>query len=180
MSRLMIWGLIPLVLSAQAPGTRLPQAKVTALVDGSRNPELIPDIIAYRHFFGVIARRPSSELDEARRQSYLRAFFRSNCGTNGNDDRSLSDDQVRRLLAIVDGLTPKLHAITAKLSDLRQTGSLTLQAQIALQSERDGELLKAADSIMAEDSDMGAKIARHVRDHMKSRIKLTIVDIPGL
>jgi hypothetical protein len=97
-------------------------------VDGSKNPELIPNEIAFRHSLGVLSGMSKTGLVKERGRSYLKTYFRPQCGPSGSEDRTLTDQQIERLLAMADefqGRTTSLRdAATAKEAASQVLGTL--------------------------------------------------------
>lgn len=142
------------------------------------NPQLIPDVVAYRHLFGVLATSQATRSqDDTRRRSYLKAFFRNNCGAARNEDRTLSDDQITGLLTTADTVNNALTLINRKIAALRQKGQVSVADHIALLTERDAAVSTSVTSLMAADPIMASKVLRHVQEHVKRRIKVNTIEI---
>jgi hypothetical protein len=133
------------------------------VVDGSIHPESISDDVAFGRFFHVLAKSPraNSAAEDRRRVAYLKYFFRPNCGPQSDQDRSLSDSQIQRLLGVADTLAGRMRDLQAG----------TAQRQ---------ELIKNAFSSLdvSVDPDAAAKIRAHVQDHVKRRIRIVTSTMP--
>ncbi len=158
------------VLDASPPANP-PGVQIVVTADGNLNPELIPDDLAYLHFFRALAKNPAADqaAEERRRGAYLRYFFRRGCGPSATQDRSLNESQTQRLLALAD-----------------QTAALLLAAGAPGSSgggaapQRCHDIVTAAMSSLdvSVDPDGAAKIRQHVAEHVKRRIQLVSVTMP--
>ena len=149
---------------------------ITVDVDGSVNPERIPDEVAYLHFFGVLAKNPDADqaLEQSRRVAYLRYFFKRECGPARNEDRSLSEVQIQRLLAAADGVAQRLTAAESRLGVAGgRSGESTPWQQ---RQEIVVATINSLDSSV--DPDAAAKIRRHIAEHVKRRIQLLTFTMP--
>ena len=149
-----------------------PSVNVTGGVDGATNPAAIPDVVAYRHFLGVIIKSPtqSSTAEEERRRSYVKFFFSKGCGPNQTEDRTLSEAQITALFTFADEVGIKLRAIEAPAGNSAQSFG----------AARDQAVAEAMQQLATKvDGDASAKIARHVAEHVKAHIKLTTVSMPS-
>jgi hypothetical protein len=141
--------------------------------DGASEPGAISDLIAYRHFFELLGSKPDTKIsDDMRRRSYLNHYFRPGCGDLRNDDRSLSDVQIDRLLTHADRLAAQLREINP--------GPTNDLAESATRKRRTEEALTNAMSLLSVvvDSDAAEKIRRHVFDHVKRHISIVTVRVP--
>ena len=156
-------------------------AQVEVRVDGALNPELIPDDVAYYHFFRVLARNPSmnEELDQRRRIAYVKYYFRRDCGPQETEDRSLSKIQTERLLVAADqimGRTPQVRnappSTATPPDELVAAGAARMRKiyQVVAEGVKMLPLLVDADS--------AAKIHSHVLERVKRRVRLVDVRVP--
>ena len=148
---------------------------VTVNVDGNVNPELIPDAVAFLHFFRVLARDPGVDqaLDYRRRLAYVEYFFRRGCGARLSEDRSLNEGQVQGLLNVAEQLAEQLAAID---SPPPVNGGAEVESA---QRQREQIVKDAVNSLdLSVDPDGAAKIRRHVTEHVKRRIQLVHVTMP--
>jgi hypothetical protein len=159
--------------------------QTVSIIDGSKDPSAIPDIVAYRHFFGVLRRTSETEAaDEARRQSYLSFYFRGNREAQDDDDRALDDTQVGGLLTVVDHLQTVLKPIDAEIKAqagvaAQAPGALPSPELVALRQRRDDAVISAVQAINIDlGADAASKVRRHVLDHVKPHIRITEVQIP--
>jgi hypothetical protein len=151
--------------------------QVTLEVDGAVNPELIPDDVAYLHFFRVLSknpRNPDQAFEERRRRAYLHHFFPASCTDQTTTAGPLSEAQILKLLEMVDSFVPKLEAASKRLAPQPQ-GATPGEAG---QQMRQMVLAAAADLPNSIDPDAAAKIGAHVRDHMKKNIRLVFAQVP--
>lgn len=149
--------------------------QVVTVVDGAANPESIPDDVAYLHFFRVLSKNPNSRdqaLEERRRRAYLHYSFPTRCTRQGSSAGPLSELQIDKLLQAIDRLIPELEAASAAASQsgagLDDSNRANLQRVAAAASG-------LSDSV---DPDASAKIALHIREHMKSHIQLVQAQVP--
>lgn len=158
-------------LSGQSQQHSTSTAQIVNEIDGARVPGAIPDVVAYRHFLEVLAKRPNSETsaEEARRRSYLKFFFRPSCGAQQKDDRTLSESQIERLLSVADDLAAKLAVLGRQQTSLSQTAALQARDQVTLAA------IQSIPTIV--DSNAAEKIKRHVDEHVKAHIKISTVQI---
>jgi hypothetical protein len=156
-------------------------AQVEVRVDGALNPELIPDDVAYYHFFRVLARNPSmnQELDKRRRIAYVKYYFRRDCGPQNTEDRSLSEIQTERLLAaaeLIMGRTPQLRNAPASPAtppdELAANGAARMRQVYQIVAEGVKQLPWLVDA------DSAAKIHSHVLERVKRRVRLLNVRVP--
>jgi hypothetical protein len=157
-----------------APGA----AKPIVVADGALTPDLVPDDIAYLHFFRVLAANPASKdysAEERRRQSYIRHFFTSGCGFEGKEDRSLTQVQIQRLLGLVDRTAPKLEALNAQLAVSRNEAEYGTGKRLVLKAVMDA-VSESPDSV---DRDAAVRIAAHVLDRVKKNTRIVSTVIPG-
>lgn len=154
-------------------------AEVVSTIDGAKDPGSIPDAVAYQHFFTVLAKTPTrAVLDDARRRSYLKFYFRPNCGKDQNEDRTLTDEQIDKLLSVVDELIPQLRAIGLEATALKGVDPASPNV-FAIKQKQEDAIMRAAASIPGTvGADGATKIARHVAEHVRSRIKINTVRIP--
>jgi hypothetical protein len=154
---------------AQSSGT------LQTVVDGSVTPELIPDTVAYEHFFTVLATRPGTlaASNDRRRLSYLSAFFKKPCpGQVG--DRTLTDDQKTKLVAAAESVMAQLWSLDQQIVAVGATA-----ASAVLQQQRDQELSNAITLLPTSvDPDAADKVRHHVVEHVKTHIKLVTTQIP--
>ncbi|HXG31941.1 MAG TPA: hypothetical protein VNJ11_01140 [Bryobacteraceae bacterium] len=153
-------------LLAQASAAGGPSASgvsVTVRIDGSTDPQRIPEAVAWLHFFGVIARDPSLDeaLDRRRRLAYLTHFFNKAPGPQTGEDRSLSEIQMDALLSAAD----------AVLAQLRQT---------TRDADRERIVTQAAASLEgALGLGAAAAVRRHVNEHVRRHIRILDFSMPA-
>lgn len=159
------------------PTSSTPPPKTTVTVDGALNPELIPDDIAYLHFFKVLSKHSNvadQSLEDRRRRSYVRRFFTNGCGAEGKEDRTLTPIQIERMLAVIDELTPSLDAANARLTSSKKQGEYDAARQQMM------ELVATSAALLPStvDSDAATRIAAHVSDRVKKHIRIVTTHIP--
>ncbi len=153
-------------------------------IDGSANPGGIPDLIAWRQFFGVLTKRgPNVLAENNRRRSYLKHYLGPGCVAPPPSTRPLTDDDIDRLLVLVDNLSPKVSALHAQAAIIKGNGQPSPQAsaQLAeLESQKNRLILDLAGTHeMALGADATARISAHVLNHVKSHTKIVSVAIPS-
>lgn len=134
---------------------------VSTEVDGSKNPELIPDTVAFRHFLGLLSGMSKTGLEKEHGRSYVKAYFRPQCGPSKSEDRTLTDQQVERLLAMAD----EFQRRTASLKD----------AAVVTEAAR-----QTLDTLDRELSVDGAnKVRQHLATNVKVHMKKVRVSMPS-
>lgn len=163
---LLIWAFHATFALGQSPapgGAEGSPVSVSVRVDGGTDPERIPEPVAWLHLFGVLARDPSLDeaLDRRRRLAYLAHFFNRGCRLHGEEDLSLSETEMGRLLSVADTVVAGLRRAAAD-SDRER---IVVQAAASL----DGSVGVAA----------AAKIRRHVHQHVRRRIRILDFSMPA-
>jgi hypothetical protein len=132
-------------------------------VDGGLEPHLIPDDVAYLHFFMALSKDPSANpiLEERRRTAYVQYFFKAGCGPERTEDRSLSPLQIAALFSMADDVRGSLSRIQASLPSVDLTKSRREVITTAVQA------LEARIG-----TDAAGKVRSHVAQRVKRRIKL--------
>jgi hypothetical protein len=142
------------------PASVAPSTQLAVLVDGAQNPEQISDDVAYRHFLKSLAEpRLPSPIQMARRAALLR-----NVGLSRDDDSAL-------LLAL-EGLREELDSIRREAA---AHGEHALPAALAdtLRSRETAAVEAAKTRALGRLSwDGWTKVDKHVREHVKRRIKI--------
>jgi hypothetical protein len=159
------------------PTSPTPAPRGTVIVDGALNPELIPDDIAYFHFFKVLSKTSNvadQTSEDRRRRSYVRKFFTNGCGAEGKEDRTLTPIQVERMLAVVDQLMPSLDATNTRLTSSKTQG----EYDAARRQMMELVATSAAQLPSTVDSDAATRIAAHVSDRVKKHIRIVTTHIP--
>ncbi len=162
--------------SASGPNTQpqTPNTTSAVLVDGALHPELIPDDVAFLHFFKALAKNPNVDqgLEERRRRAYINHFFAGKC--SGQDrDLALNEGQIMKLLALVDGLDAELTTAWAAADKSAADDQAVEQQVRAL-------VLRAASNLASViDSEADTKIRFQVSDHVKSRIRIISTRVPA-
>lgn len=136
-------------------------AQLTALplvVDGDKNPEQIPEALAYRHFISLTSvRQDASTTELDRRDAFMAGLLLS------RTDRKAYVEAVK---GVRDQLTSlEQRARTAAHSDIATADSA--------RREREALLDATADRVRASLSPSGAMVLRaYINDHVKRRIKI--------
>jgi hypothetical protein len=154
------------------------QPEVISIVNGAENPASVPDSVAFKHFFTLLSRKPSTDqADERRRRSYLTHYFRPGFGAAKDEDRTLTAAQTDKLLHLVDDLSPKLRALGDRMVAAYRNGGS--QAEIlSLREAADSEVMTAANALHTRiDADAASKIWRHVLEHVKRGVTIRTVRV---
>jgi hypothetical protein len=157
------------------PSSADPFVTIVVDVDGSVNPELIPDEVAFLHFFRVLASEPGVDqsVDLPRRVAYVQYFFKRECGPALSEDRSLDEGQLQRLLNLADAVAERVAAVESSPTD-----SGAAQGEDA-RRDREQIVMDAVNSMdLSIDPDAAHKIRRHVSEHVKRRIQLVRFSMP--
>lgn len=145
--------------------------KAVVLADGAVNPSVIPDEVAFLHFFRLLAKDPhalNEQSDESRRVSYLRFFFTRNCGPSGQDDRSLSDSEETAVLEFAEKVGSGLAALVEGPGSSSLASALVSEAVMSAIRDLERQL----------GPEVARKVKSHVTDQMKPRIKIVQSRIP--
>jgi hypothetical protein len=115
----------------------------------------VPDTIAYRLFFLMIAKRPNADpaFDLRRRTAYLKHYF----------PRQLTPEQVEYLLVTADALSMNFGFRNGQL--------LTASTTRALKEKQDQAITHAVNSLALADPDAAAQVRLHVLTHVKAVIR---------
>jgi hypothetical protein len=141
---------------------------VAGEIDGAQSPEAVPDVVAYQHFFGLLAATTEQTGADARRRSYIKAFFSPACGPDQKEDRTLSDLQIEKLFRLAEELADRVLQIESTFRS----------KPIEFSSRRDRAIQDAIDTLPERiDSDAAYKIQRHVLQHVKRRIRILNVTV---
>ncbi len=158
-------------LSQALPPLPFPTSEIQ--VDGSISPQLIPDDVAYVHLFHILMKNPNSKntiADELRRQSYSHHYFSLACGAT---NRTLTTAQIDKLLALVDRTTGEYLATHSRMVASKSQAEYDAAGR-ALQALA----VKTFNSLDPIDFDLSAKVRAHVKEHVKSRMKIMSAKVP--
>jgi hypothetical protein len=129
-------------------------------IDGAKNPELIPDDVAFSHFFRTSLARNASENALRRQASYINHVLRST-STVENGAHSTSQarpKEIDAVLRFIAGYQERLKALDARRGSVAEEGALV--ADIVAEMER--EL----------GPDLSQRVKRYVQEHFKKRVKI--------
>jgi hypothetical protein len=134
------------------------QPKLALLVDGAKNPERIPDAIAYRHLISVTAM--SSEVSE--KEARMRLALLRRIGLSQRD---------------LDTYVASLNGVRERLSSLDAAQRVAAPAQLErlseLKAQREQLLDEAAARVRATLSAEGVqRVQAHIDGHVKPRVKI--------
>jgi hypothetical protein len=123
------------------------------VIDGSQNPESVPDELAYRHFILALLNDPSSVSSDNPRWQALVATLR------------LADEDKRLVASVILAARPRLLDISRGLADptLSDSDALRAEQSVALdlvKAQLDQSLSQAA----------ATALLAHVRTYVKARI----------
>lgn len=129
-------------------------------IDGAKNPELIPDHVAYSLLFRFLAgRRTETEKNFGR--SYISHMRLGNA---------------ERLFAVADEYQRRVGALDQQAKEIRKTYGLNAKAQLrALQAQKVATVTEICDSLASQ---LGPKAAEKVRAHVNERIKRKVKIFP--
>jgi hypothetical protein len=145
----------------QNVNTRTPSENtIPIVVDGSKNPELVPDSVAYRHFImaASIPDRPNKD-ELARRIGIIRSM-------------RLGDQDAKALVAALRGVRDELNRIAEDKTV--QAGALsTPGARAMFKAQRDTVFTGAQARLLGGLSQEGHEtVQKFVREHVKTQIKI--------
>lgn len=134
------------------------QHKLSPVIDGRTNPELIPDDLAYHHFLLAISEhRNISELEAKRREAFLRPV-------------GLSREDQARVISALAGVREDLDAVTEKRWRLMAgTDPDRDTLLMGLKAEENTILQNARDRLNLS-NDGQALLDKYVRTRVKSHI----------
>lgn len=158
-----------------------PKQQPTGSVDGSTNPELIPDQVAYSLLFRVLSNRHTKE-EQDRARAYLRmAFECSDCSgqTETRERDSLRESRINAFLAVVREYERRVSVLDRRAREIhalnwRPNPSPEVLAEL-------NELQERKDAIMAElvaslPRRLGTKgkerLQQHINERVKSKVKI--------
>lgn len=171
-------GAQPRVAPASGPQRPQPPADEPGVIDGAKNPELIPDRVAYSLLFRVLTggKRPESR---ARIRSYVRQF---GTGVQGCEDTSCSKrmaaDDVDAVFAAADEFQPRVAALDQRAAEIKKNNwsnrTPEVTAQLAqLQRQKDALMDEFAASLSRRLSPGGLnRLRAHVEWRIKTRTKM--------
>jgi phosphatidylethanolamine-binding protein (PEBP) family uncharacterized protein len=152
-------------------------------VDGSLNPDQVPDDVAYLQFFLVLAKRQSADaaMEERRRRAYVEYFFNRNCAPRTRT-APLTSGQIDHILALADEVSQRFAAGAAPPTgrDGEPGGaSVSPGPSAAHRQALAVAALTAASLDAAIGPDLAARIRAHVTGHVKRRLKFVRMTMAG-
>ena len=152
-----------------------PPADEPGMIDGAKNPELIPDRVAYSLLFRVISGR-QNEADRERVRSYVRQFGTGVKGCDDNKDCSkrMSNADVDAILAAAAEYQGRVAALDQQAGEIKKNNwsnrTPEIMAQLTqLQRQKDAVIDEFVASMPKRLSPGGLK---RLRDHVEGRVKV--------
>lgn len=140
--------------SADPPGT----------IDGAKNPELIPDEVAYSLFFKFLSDRHSEE-----EKNNMRAYIKQSALDGVNVDALLAvGDEFKKKAAVVDAQAKALRDANPNQPDERAANTFREQYKAI-----------SMELIASLQARLGANGAAKVREHIVGRVKSRVKIVPG-
>ena len=133
-------------------------------IDGAKNPELIPDEVAYSLFFRFLSDRHSEE-----EKNSMRAYIKQS---------ALDGVNVDALLAIGDEFKKKASVVDAQAKALRDTNP-NQPDERAANAFREHYKAISMELIASLPARLGANGAAKVREHIVRRVKSRVKIVPG-
>ena len=133
-------------------------------IDGAKNPELIPDDVAYSLFFKFLSDRQSDE-----EKNSMRAYVKQS---------ALDGVNVNALLAVGDEFKKKVAVVDAQAKALRDANP-NHPDERAANAFREQYKAITVELIASLPARLGANGAAKVREHIVGRIKSRVKIIPG-
>lgn len=128
------------------------------IIDGAKQPDRIPDTIAWWHLFMVLADKPGAPAYSARS-----AFL---------DPGAFSSEEVELIIQAANEAILEVKDMERRVSTLYATASMDYRTA-QLRSGRENILRSVVSKLMQQlGSDGAPKFQAHVRDSVKSRIKM--------
>jgi hypothetical protein len=157
---------IAMLITGFAFGATSFQSPDSTEIHGATPPLAISDATAPRMFFVVLSKRPT-DFDEQRRRAYLKFYF----GTSANNDRTLTAEQMDKVLSMVDSVASDLATFHQQFLTSRPEQPTGTRAGLI---QAINNKLNAALSLAASDPDAAAKVNRHVVDTVKNHIHTNV------
>ncbi len=136
------------------------QATLPVAVDGSKNPDLIPDDLAYRHFIMAIAEHQKPSREELAHRNFAAAqiLFPT------RNDYAL-------FVSAVNGVREQLEAFDQARGKLTVDSPDAREQFTAIRSQQQTLLNSVSDRLRASLSEVGkARLDAYVREYVKKRI----------
>lgn len=152
----------------------------TGFIDGSVNPELVPDQVAYSLLFRLLSDRHTKE-EQNRVRSYLKMTFGcSNCNQAELKKRGVSEDaHINAFLVVVNEFEQRVGALDRKAQDLHDrywpNPSHEVLAQLnEMQKQKEGIVAELVASLPTRLGAAGMeKLRQHINERVKRKVKMT-------
>lgn len=147
-------------------------------INGSSNPELIPDHIAYSLLFRFLSGR-TTEAERNRARSYIKMIFR--CEGCALPTPAASEEQINALIAVSDEYAEKVRLLDLQATQLKATTLVpgqelstgTRTQLLALQAQKNALVLELVATLPGRVGPAGAeKIRKFMTEYFKPKIKL--------
>ncbi len=155
-------------------GTAPPQA--AGFIDGSVNPELIPDQVAYALVFRLLSDRHTEE-EQNHARSYLRMAF--GCGNCSDRERATSEAHISVFLAVLREFERRVGPLDRRAEEIhaqnwRPNPSPAVLAELnALQVQKEAIIVELIASLPVRlGADGAARLHRHINERVKRKTKI--------
>jgi hypothetical protein len=169
-------------LACPAPpgtGTALPdqEPELPGVIDGARNPELIPDHVAYRLFLRSLM-APTPEEAAQQQDPVGAAVARQAYGKHVFQTLGLNDPEAAALRTVVEDFGRRVRELDTKLNEIKEPPSPEARPELmvefeGLQKERDDLVREIVASLPYHLGPAAvARLDRHIHEYVKKRIKV--------
>jgi len=145
------------------------------IIDGAKNPEMIPDHLAYSAFFRLLSGRRTEE-EKRRARSYLRSVLGCDDCDNkqsAKKDHALENTEIDRILAVAEDFGRQVGALDQQAKEIKERYG---HSPDSAAKSRLGKLQKQKETVVSTIAAslptlLGAASAEKVRKHIKERVK---------
>lgn len=158
--------------------SRVQQQESPNMVDGSKNPELIPDRIAYALLLRLIANR-RTEQDKGAIRAYIRQMGLGKPSCNQSAALGTSEGDVETLIAAAEQFQQQVSPLDQQVKELRDKKrldpNLEIKAQLKrLQQQKENIVAETVASLQKSLSEKGVeKLREHLNGQVKRKVKYT-------
>lgn len=161
------------VAIATSNPTRNTQQQPTNFIDGSRNPELIPDHVAYTLVFRLLSDRYTPE-EQGRARSYLKMVFGCLDCNNQTEVSAASESHINSFLNVVAEFEQRVSVLDHRAQEIHdQHGQPNPPPDVLAELDilqRQKEAI-VAELIASLPSRLGADGAERLHQHINNRVK---------
>jgi hypothetical protein len=147
-------------------------------IDGAKNPELIPDAVAYSAIFRLLSnRRTEDEVIKARAYVKQMGLGKHNCRACPPAIDTPESD-VDALLAAAEEFYQRISVLDQQVAEIKDrtwpSPTAAIMAQLAgLQQQREAVATQVAASLPTRLTPEGMqRVSKHINEHVKQRLKL--------